>query len=227
MQRFIAFLRAINVGGRVVKMERLRLLFESLGLKRVETFIASGNVIFESRGSAGLLEKKIEPLLQKELGYEVRTFIRSADELAEIAVYNPFGGAGELPHEALFIGFLAESPSQEAVATLVNASSETDQFHIKRRELYWLRRGESNESRFSGGKLEKMLGMATTLRNANTVRRIAANYPPRATRSGRVAAASEHVATPPTAQRAVPTRLPRRRRRSASRSEWRSPGAPL
>ncbi len=91
MPRFVAFLRAVNVGGRVVKMGELRTLFESLGLRSVETFIASGNVIFESNGrSVPSLERRIEDHLRKALGYEVKTFVRTDAEVAAIAKYKPF-----------------------------------------------------------------------------------------------------------------------------------------
>ena len=61
MPRYVAFLRAINVGGHTVKMDQLRRLFERLGFSKVETFIASGNVIFESASrSAKALEKNTE-----------------------------------------------------------------------------------------------------------------------------------------------------------------------
>ena len=180
MPRYIASLRAINVGGHVVRRERLREIFESLGLKSVETFIASGNVIFQSPAKdAAKLEKKIEQTLQKELGYAVRTFIRSDAEVARIAEYQPFSEAEELPQMTLFVGFMSEPPPAEAAARLIAASSEIDEFHLCGRELYWRCRGKSNESPFSGPKLEKMLGAATTLRNVNTVRRLAAKYPPR------------------------------------------------
>src|SRR6476620_4469524 len=77
--RLIAFLRAINVGGHTVKMEVLRRLFEELGFENVETFIASGNVIFDAPDDdQGALEKQIEGQLRTSLGYEVATFVRSA-----------------------------------------------------------------------------------------------------------------------------------------------------
>ena len=179
MPRYVAFLRAINVGGHVVRMERLREIFEWVGVKNVETFIASGNVIFESAKDAAKLEKKIEHALMKELGYAVPTFLRTDAEVAEIAKYQPFSPTEELPQPTLFVGFLSEAPRAESAARLVTASTEIDQFHINRRELYWRCRGKLNESPFSGAKLEKMLGLATTLRNVNTVRRLAAKYPPR------------------------------------------------
>ena len=69
MPKFVAFLRAINVGGHLVKMDQLRSLLEELGFVNVETFIASGNVIFESRaGATAPLERKIERVLRDGLG---------------------------------------------------------------------------------------------------------------------------------------------------------------
>ena len=91
MPRFIAFLRAINVGGHTVKMDDLRQLFEALGFSGVETFIASGNVVFETTArNTKVLEGKIERRLREALGYEVATFIRTDAELADIANYTPF-----------------------------------------------------------------------------------------------------------------------------------------
>src|SRR5512140_195973 len=90
MNRKIAFLRAINVGGHVVKMDALRAIFSSLGFTDVETFIASGNVVFSANGSDSALETKIETALEKELGYAVATFVRSIDELGTIAARELF-----------------------------------------------------------------------------------------------------------------------------------------
>ena len=110
MSKHIAFLRAINVGGHNVKMDHLRQLFESLGFSNVETFIASGNVIFDAKaGNVKALEKKIETCLQEALGYEVATFIRTTAELAEIASYKPFPQSQLDAATALNIGFLAEA----------------------------------------------------------------------------------------------------------------------
>ena len=86
MSKYIAFLRAINVGGHTVKMDALRQLFESLGFSNVETFIASGNVTFEAKvGNTKALEKKIETCLRETLGHKVTTFIGTNAEVAESA----------------------------------------------------------------------------------------------------------------------------------------------
>src|SRR6266496_5246361 len=81
MQRSIALLRAINVGGHTVKMDQLRTLFVALGYANVTTYIASGNVIFETPPtSTQVLEAQIERHLRDALGYEVLAFIRTAEE---------------------------------------------------------------------------------------------------------------------------------------------------
>lgn len=178
MPKYVAFLRAINVGGHTVKMDYLRRLFEALGFSNVETFIASGNVIFDSTSrNTKTLEKKIERYLQETQGYEVATFIRSTTELGTIAHYQPFIEA-ELKAEGntLYVGFLADSPSDEAKQKLRSLTTEVDDFHLFGRELYWLCRKKFGESEVSGPLLAKTLGMQTTLRNSTTVKKIAAKY---------------------------------------------------
>jgi uncharacterized protein (DUF1697 family) len=177
--RLIAFLRAINVGGHTVKMDRLRALFAELDFANVETFIASGNVIFEAPEQAtATLEKQIERHLQESLGYEVKTFIRSTIELAEIATYQPFPKADlEADGNSLYIAFLAASPTDEAQQKLLTFRSEIDDFHVHEREIYWLCRKRMSDSTFSGALLEKTIGMPATMRNVTTVKRLTAKYP--------------------------------------------------
>jgi uncharacterized protein (DUF1697 family) len=178
MPKYVAFLRAINVGGHTVKMEYLRELFETLGFSNVETFIASGNVIFDSKSkNIKALEKKIEDCLQDTLGYRVGTFIRSLTQLAEIANYKPFNAAQlEAEVHALYIAFLADVPSDEAKQKLMSFTTAADEFHVAGREFYWLARKKFSESVFSGALLEKTLGMPATLRNSTTVKKIATKY---------------------------------------------------
>jgi uncharacterized protein (DUF1697 family) len=172
MSVYVAFLRAINVGGaNVVKMDRLRKLFEETGASDVETVIASGNVVFSSPArSEKSLAAKIAARLEDALGYEVATFLRTPEELTAIANRNPFGRIDEA---ALYVGFLTEAPAAAAVRTLRGCASEVDDFRVLGREVYWLCRTSFSRSKFSGAKMEKALQAATTLRNITTVRRIA------------------------------------------------------
>ena len=179
MPRYIAFLRAINVGGHNVKMEQLRSLFAELEFSKVETFIASGNVIFDAPATnVQQLEQQIERHLQAALGYAVATFIRSDAELAAVAAYQPFAPA-ELAAEggSMYVAFLRAAPDHAAAQKLLTLRTEVDDFHIHERELYWLRRIRISDSTFSGALFERTLGMPATVRNVTTVRKLAAKYP--------------------------------------------------
>ena len=177
MTRYIAFLRAINVGGHVVKMDRLRGLFSELpGVSDVESYIASGNVIFESVArNTKPLEKRIADQLHKSLGYEVATFIRTAAQLSEIAQYQPFPQS-QMRDASLYIGFLADALDPEAQRTVMSFKTKVDDFHVHEREVYWLCRIRSSESEFSLARLEKALGIQATFRNSTTIRKLAALY---------------------------------------------------
>ena len=178
MPKYVAFLRAINVGGHVVKMDHLRLMFEELNFKNVETFIASGNVIFDTTAkNTRSLEKKIEDNLKARLGYEVATFIRSMAEIASIARLKPFGDAGlNEEGQVLYIGFMADKPADASCRKLQLFSTEVEEFCVVEREVYWLHRRRLGDSALTGAILEKTLGMKATLRNSNTIKRIAAKY---------------------------------------------------
>lgn len=177
MSKYIAFLRAINVGGHNVKMDHLRQLFESLDLKNVETFIASGNIIFDAKsGSTKNLEKKIEACLHEALGYEVATFIRTNAEVTAIANYKPFPPSKLETAAALNIGFLADPLNEDAKQKLMALRTEIDDFHVHGREIYWVCLKKQSDSKISNVTIEKALGVKSTLRGVNTVNKLAEKY---------------------------------------------------
>jgi uncharacterized protein (DUF1697 family) len=177
MPRFIAFLRAINVGGHTVKMDALCRHFESLGFSGVETFIASGNVVFETASKdVSALERKIENKLRAALGYDVATFIRTEAEVAGIADHKPFRQSDIDAAAALNIAFLTRAPGAAARRKLMALRTEIDDFHIHGREVYWLCRKKQSKSTFSNAVLEKALEARATLRGANTIKKMAAKY---------------------------------------------------
>ena len=179
MNRYIAFLRAINVGGHTVKMEVLRRLFEDAGLADVETFIASGNIIFSSGvRKPESLEKIIEVQLQAALGYEVVTFIRSAEELAAVAAHEPYPASEFSAGATLYISFLKRPPDAETVRSTQALGNAIHEFHFHARELYWLRRRQLGDEVYSGPVIERSLRGPVTMRNASTVRKLAEKYKP-------------------------------------------------
>jgi uncharacterized protein (DUF1697 family) len=178
MFKFVAFLRAINVGGgRSVKMQSLRQVFESLGFSRVATFIASGNVVFETTTKkTKTLEREIERALKAALGYEVRTFVRGEAKLAKIAGYRPFPRSkfDETWHSNII--FLADSLNEKLKENVNALGTNMDAFEVHGREIYWRRRRKQNGALFSTVSLERVLGSAFTVRGANTIKRIVSKY---------------------------------------------------
>ncbi|HVO99700.1 MAG TPA: DUF1697 domain-containing protein [Bryobacteraceae bacterium] len=175
MAIYIAFLRAINVGGRVVKMDALREIFKGCGLRGVETFIASGNVIFEA-STAKPLEGKIEKQLKSVLGYEVETFVRSAEEVRAVSLYQPFPAAAVEAARSLHVGFLRDALSPATAARVKEFDSDVDEFHVHGREVYWLCRVPQAETKVNPKKFERAIEGPATFRNRNTIARLAARY---------------------------------------------------
>jgi uncharacterized protein (DUF1697 family) len=181
MPQYIAFLRGINVGGHRVKMDRLRELFTELGLQDVSTFIASGNVVFSTdSGYADGLGMMIEGHLARSLGYEVATFLRSPAELAAIAAFRLPGvdkhTSSDSSHYVILLDTTVADPLR---AGLTQLSSDTDRFHFAEREIHWLVRGKLSESPLFGPGIDRATrGVRMTMRNINTLRRIAAKVGP-------------------------------------------------
>jgi uncharacterized protein (DUF1697 family) len=171
--RYVAFLRAINVGGHVVKMNVLREQFEALGFADVDTFIASGNVMFSSRATTmAALERKIEDRLKAALGYEVATFVRTCDEVSALATYAPFPPAMVRTAVSVWVGFLAAPMPPAAQQALRALETPFDTFHVNGREIYWLRRKKQSESTLSNTVIERALKARCSFRGMNTIVRL-------------------------------------------------------
>ena len=173
--RFVAFLRAVNVGGRTVKMERLKACFETLALDNVSTFIASGNVIFDARRAAPRLEQALEAQLERDFGFGVTTMIRSIEELRDVQRVvakrvRPEPGVG------LHVGFLKSDPVTAGIPLVVALSNDVDRLAVHGREVYWFAGNGMGQSTVSAAKLERLLATAVTFRNVNTVDRIVEKF---------------------------------------------------
>ena len=178
MQRYVAFLRGMNLGGRRIKNEELRRHFEEVGFEEVATFRASGNVVFAAprREAEGKLGQRVEAELGERLGYEVPVFLRSVAEVAAIAARAPFdASAVKRSKGKLQISFLAKKPSAAAKKKALAAATDEDLLAIEGRELYWLPSGGISESDLDWKPIEAALGPGT-IRTMGTVEQIAAKY---------------------------------------------------
>jgi uncharacterized protein (DUF1697 family) len=178
MPRYISFLRAVNVGGHVVKMNELKSFFQKLEFSKVETFIASGNVIFESKSAdASSLERLIEERLHKLLGYKVTVFIRTDAEVVVIARQKPFAESDLNSAPTLVVGFLKKPFSEASRKFFLGLTSDTDLFSTRGREIFWLCRKRQRESKFSNAVFEKKFSLQTTFRGFTTIVKLAQRFP--------------------------------------------------
>lgn len=172
MTQYVAFLRGINLGKRRVKMDRLAELFAALGYENVQTFIASGNVIFESPLSEPELIEATEVHLREQLGYDVDVFIRSMDELREIAHRSVFEGM-DASGWTLYVIFLSEKLEETGLIDLEELQRENDRLASIGREIYWLRNGRMSDTTLTPAEMSRIgSGQSTTMRNMNTVVRL-------------------------------------------------------
>lgn len=177
MPRCVAFLRAVNVGGNIIKMTDLRAVFESLGFSNVASFIASGNVIFDCRATdLRRLEALIARRLEGEFGYPTAVFVRTDADVSRIARYKPFRESDLASARALNVVFLESALTAAAQKALMTLKTPIDDFHVDGREMYWLCRRKQSESTFSNAVFERMLKMRATFRGVNTIARLAAKY---------------------------------------------------
>jgi uncharacterized protein (DUF1697 family) len=175
--RYAAFLRGINVSNRRAKSAELCGPLESLGFEDVETFLASGNLVFSAtREPAAKLTARIEATLEAALGYDVAVFLRTASELRAIAAHEPFPPAAvDASAGKLQVAMLARRPTAQARKAALALATEQDRLAFGDRELYWLPSGGTMESELDRNALAKLLGV-TTMRTRNTVVRLVAKY---------------------------------------------------
>jgi uncharacterized protein (DUF1697 family) len=174
MNKYIAFLRAINVGGTtIIKMSELKKTFESFGLENVQTYIQTGNVIFESQEKdAARLEEQIECQLEKASGKRIQLFVRTMREVVKMAEGCPFAPKDG---ETAYVVILDDKPGKKNVDMLLSQRSEADDFDVIGKEAYSLRL-DRDKSVFTNNWIEKILGVAGTTRNLTTIKKLAEKY---------------------------------------------------
>jgi len=177
MARYAAFLRAINIGGRRVKAAELCAPFESLGHTEVVSFRASGNVIFDAEErSAAKLTKAIEAQLERSLGYEVRTMLRTRAQLRAIAASEPFDPKlVDASDGKLQINVLERKLSAARTKKVLAMATDQDRLAVSGTEVYWLPSGGMMDSDLDQKALDELIGISTR-RTMGTVEAIVAKY---------------------------------------------------
>jgi uncharacterized protein (DUF1697 family) len=170
MPVMIALLRGVNVGGNILKMDRLRELCAALGAKNARTYVQSGNIVFEAAGSPSSWEAKLEKKLAGESRLPVSVMVRSAAEISTVLAGNPFMKEKTIDTARLAVTFLQQVPAKPVLAALAALKIGSERYHHAGKEIYL-----HCPDGFGNAKLyllDKVLKQKTTTRNWNTVTKL-------------------------------------------------------
>lgn len=174
MKPYIALLRAVNVGGTgKLPMASLRKLLQGLGYQRVETYIQSGNAVFDAAVPAAKVGADVAAELEKLMGAPVVVVLRTHEELGRIIAQNPFAAEAAADGARVHVGFLAGPAAASAEAALARIVTQyparRDRYQLAGSTLYLHLPDGAAETKFTGKALDRALGVPATARNWNTV----------------------------------------------------------
>lgn len=168
MKAYIALLRGINVGGhKKVPMAELRELLINSELENVQTYIQSGNVVFQSsEKSIQSLEQKIHKAIQTKFGFDVSVLVRTRKDLQRIFDDSPFS---EDKMKASYFTILQETPSKELVKEASEKIYEGEEYEIINDCIYFYCEKGYGQAKFNMNFFERKLKTSATSRNYNTM----------------------------------------------------------
>jgi uncharacterized protein (DUF1697 family) len=161
-------LRGINVGGRrIMKMAELKGIYESVGFVNVESYLQSGNIVFDQpgRGDAATAGN-VETALRQSLGYEVRVLTRTEVELRSLVESLPFVGNDD---SKVHVTFLYQEPHSFPTQEVEKVKGDGEEFHKRAREVYLFCPNGYGGTKMSNSFFERKLKVPATTRNWRTV----------------------------------------------------------
>jgi uncharacterized protein (DUF1697 family) len=174
MPVFISMLRGINIGPhKRVQMDKLRASCEALGLDQVKTYIQSGNLVCNAaKLSSAALSRKIEQRILGDFGFSVEVISRSRDEMQKIVQKNPLLKEHGCDPAKLHVVFLSKAPSEAALKKLESLTLPPDKGRSSGREIYFYFPNGVSGSSLWKHPLDRVLSVAATMRNWNTVTKL-------------------------------------------------------
>jgi len=169
---FLALLRGVNVGQNALRMERLRELCAEMGFREARTYLQSGNLILQARGTAAELSKALEKKLAGETRLPVTVIVRRVEEIRGVLTANPLLGQRGIDPSKLHVTFLREAPEKSPVEALRKIAAGADEFRWAGTEIYLHCPAGYGETKLSNAALERILGMRATTRNWRTVTKL-------------------------------------------------------
>jgi uncharacterized protein (DUF1697 family) len=168
--RYVALLRAVNVGKAKVEMARLRKVCESVGCTDVKTYIQSGNVVLTSPLSVAELATTLERAIAAEFGIPSAVMVRTHQQLVDVLAGNPFPHADP---SHVHVAFLTKAPTMAELAGLDGLDCAPDEFAVNGTEVYCHFPNGLGRSKLPAQLFDRRLKIPATLRNWRTVTKLA------------------------------------------------------
>jgi len=165
----IALLRAVNVGANMLKMGHLREVLAELGFADVKTYLQSGNVLFNAKGTSARLAAIIEERVSEVTRLPVSAIVRTPPELQRIIAANPFAEEAGVSPRTVHVTFLAGTAPKATAAAIGKLQSGTDRWHAAGSEIYLCCPDGYGRTKLNNTALERALGLRATTRNWKTV----------------------------------------------------------
>jgi uncharacterized protein (DUF1697 family) len=178
MAVIVAMLRGVNVGGHnQIKMEALRALCESLGLRDAQTYLQSGNVVFRTnevrtKRNLAALARRMEDAIEQSFGFRPAVIVRTITELRDTIARNPFARRRGIDPGKLLVTFLADEPSAESHGKVLKIKAGPEELFVDGREVYIYFPNGMGRTKLSWPTIAKMLGTSGTGRNWNSVTKL-------------------------------------------------------
>ncbi len=175
MTKYISILRGINVSGkRKILMGDLKALYEKMGFENIQTYIQSGNVVFENAKKINnkKLEVTIKKAIQDQYNFDVPVLVRSHKEIENTIQSNPFLKEKDIDLKTLHVTFLAESPKAENLDKLDEVDYPPDRFLLDGLNMYIHCPNGYGRTKLTNTFFEKKLKVSATTRNWKTVNKL-------------------------------------------------------
>ncbi len=169
---YIALLRAVNVGGNILKMEHLRALWSELGFTNIRTYVQSGNVVFEAAQKPEAWLPAVERKLEGQTRLPVSVFVRTPAEMRRLIATNPFLGQPDVDPKNLHVTFLSSVPGAQSADALRVIDTGSDQFQLVGAHIYLYCPAGFADVKLTSKVIEKILSVKATTRNWNTINKL-------------------------------------------------------
>lgn len=167
-------LRGVNVGGHnKIKMDALRALYESLGLRDPQTYVQSGNVVFRTEERDLVrLTKRVQNGIERRFGFCPDVILRTSSELRDVVAKNPFATRRGIDPSKLLVIFLVRDPGPEARDKVLKINTHPEELRVNGRELFIYFPNGMARPKLSWAVIEKTLKTSGTGRNWNSVTKL-------------------------------------------------------